>query len=199
MTRSIDRDLQRFKRIVRGKVRDNLRKYVTHGEMLGRKGREIVSIPVPNIEIPHFRHGQKGSGGVDRGRGKSASPSAGGRTTGTGRDRPVISRADTSARWKSPSKSWRTCWARCWNFPISSPRAKNAITSKKDRYTTIRQLGARFAPAFQAHLQTGLETPGLHEQLRSRKPGDHARPARTSAFAPGKRSPSPKPMPPSST
>ncbi|MBV07766.1 MAG: stress response protein, partial [Rubinisphaera sp.] len=56
MTQNIDKDLQRFKQIVRGKVRGNLRKYITHGEMLGRKGREVVSIPVPNIEIPHFRH-----------------------------------------------------------------------------------------------------------------------------------------------
>jgi|GEM_PF-6515429 len=66
MTRSIDRDNQRFKEIVRGKVRQGLKKYITHGEVIGRKGRETVSIPVPSIDIPHFRHGQKGSGGVDR-------------------------------------------------------------------------------------------------------------------------------------
>ena len=63
MSRSIDQDLGRFKEIVRGKVRQQLRKYISNGEMIGRKGREYVSIPVPNIEIPHFRHGQKGSGG----------------------------------------------------------------------------------------------------------------------------------------
>src|SRR5687767_12148526 len=44
MTRAIDRDNQRFKEIVRGKVRGNLKKYITHGEVLGRKGREVVSI-----------------------------------------------------------------------------------------------------------------------------------------------------------
>ncbi|MCH8828609.1 MAG: DUF444 family protein, partial [Planctomycetes bacterium] len=74
MTRAIDRDMSRFRKIVRGKVRKNLRKYVTHGEMLGRKGREVVSIPVPNIEIPHFRHGQRGSGGVGQGEGEIGQP-----------------------------------------------------------------------------------------------------------------------------
>src|SRR5919107_310679 len=70
MTRAIDRDAQRFKEIVRGKIRGDLRKYISHGEMLGRKGREIVSIPVPNVDIPHFRHGRKGSGGVGQGDGE---------------------------------------------------------------------------------------------------------------------------------
>ena len=74
MTLHIDRDQQRFKQIVRGKIRDNLRKYITHGEVLGRKGREVVSIPVPNIEIPHFRHGNKGSGGVGQGDGDVGQP-----------------------------------------------------------------------------------------------------------------------------
>ena len=39
-------DQSRFKQIVRGKIRQNLRKYVTHGEMIGRKGRDLVSIPI---------------------------------------------------------------------------------------------------------------------------------------------------------
>ncbi len=39
----IEHDLSRFKQIVRGKIRQNLRKYVTHGEMIGRKGRDLVS------------------------------------------------------------------------------------------------------------------------------------------------------------
>ncbi|MEZ6053450.1 MAG: hypothetical protein R3C02_19005 [Planctomycetaceae bacterium] len=51
-----------------GKIRKDLRRYVNHGEMLGRKGRTAVSIPVPNIDIPHFRHGKRGSGGTGQGR-----------------------------------------------------------------------------------------------------------------------------------
>jgi uncharacterized sporulation protein YeaH/YhbH (DUF444 family) len=54
MSREIERDLSRFKQIVKGKVRQQLRKYISSGEMIGRKGREYVSIPVPNINLPHF-------------------------------------------------------------------------------------------------------------------------------------------------
>ncbi len=74
MTRAIDRDVQRFKEIVKGRVRKDLRRYITHGEMTGRQGRRLVTIPVPNIDIPHFRHGQKGSGGVAQGEGEVGQP-----------------------------------------------------------------------------------------------------------------------------
>jgi sporulation protein YhbH len=74
MTLHIDRDQQRFKQIVRGKIRDNLRKYITHGEMIGRKGRDLVSIPVPSLDVPHFRFGDNGSGGVGQGDGENGQP-----------------------------------------------------------------------------------------------------------------------------
>ena len=51
MVMKIDRDASRFKQIVRGKIRENLRKYVTHGEMIGRKGNDLVSIPLPQLDV----------------------------------------------------------------------------------------------------------------------------------------------------
>src|SRR5581483_7194974 len=76
MVMKIERDQSRFKQIVRGKIRENLRKYVTHGEMIGRKGRDLVSIPVPQLDVPHFRFGKNGSGGVGQGDGEEGSPVA---------------------------------------------------------------------------------------------------------------------------
>ena len=61
MGMKIERDQRRFRQIVRGRIRKNLRKYVTHGEMIGRKGRDLVSIPVPQLDIPHFRYGDNTS------------------------------------------------------------------------------------------------------------------------------------------
>jgi hypothetical protein len=48
MTQKIDRDRTRFRQIVRGKIRENLRKYVSQGEMLGRKGKDLV-VPASKI------------------------------------------------------------------------------------------------------------------------------------------------------
>ena len=76
MVMKIDRDNSRFKEIVKGKIRQNLRKYVTHGEMIGRKGKDLVSIPLPQLDVPHFRYGQNGKGGVCQGEGEAGQPIA---------------------------------------------------------------------------------------------------------------------------
>ena len=70
VVRKIDRDANRFKQIVRGKIKSDLRKYITHGELIGKTGGEFVSIPLPQIEIPEFRYGTKNRGGVGQGPGR---------------------------------------------------------------------------------------------------------------------------------
>ena len=91
MGQKIERDHQRFHKLVRGKVKSNLSKYISRGEMIGKKGKDLVSIPLPQIDIPQFRYGQKGSGGVGQGGGAQTQP----------RLRPRPSR-----------RSWHACSAR---------------------------------------------------------------------------------------
>lgn len=69
MPLKIKADHARFKEIVRGKIKDNLRKYIQKGEMVGKKGKDLITIPVPSIDIPHFRFGHKDQGGVGQGEG----------------------------------------------------------------------------------------------------------------------------------
>src|SRR5207247_10501481 len=70
----IERDYQRFRKLVRGKVKNNLSKYISRGELIGKRGNDLVSIPLPQIEIPQFRYGQKGSGGAGHGDGDVGQP-----------------------------------------------------------------------------------------------------------------------------
>ena len=44
MVMKIDRDATRFKQIVRGKIRENLKRYITHGEMIGRIRSRTVTL-----------------------------------------------------------------------------------------------------------------------------------------------------------
>ena len=69
MSLRIHQDHSRFKQIVRGKIKSNLRKYVQKGEMIGKKGKDTISIPIPFIDIPHFKYGHKEQGGVGQGDG----------------------------------------------------------------------------------------------------------------------------------
>src|SRR5687768_17730743 len=74
MSLKIDQDHSRFRAIVRGKIRQNLRKYISQGELVGRKGKDLVSIPIPQIDIPRFRFGDKQKGGVGQGDGNPGDP-----------------------------------------------------------------------------------------------------------------------------
>lgn len=56
---AIKEDQNRFKSIIKGKVRDDFKRYVTNGELIGKKEDEFVKIPLPRIDIPTFRYGPK--------------------------------------------------------------------------------------------------------------------------------------------
>ncbi len=55
-TSRIEADLGRFRQIVRGRVREELKKHLGRYEMLGRQAGRTVSIPVPHLELPRFAH-----------------------------------------------------------------------------------------------------------------------------------------------
>lgn len=66
---SILEDHRRFRDIIRGRIKQNFKKYVTHGEMIGRRENDFVKIPIPSIDVPRFKYGPKQSGGVGQGQG----------------------------------------------------------------------------------------------------------------------------------
>ena len=48
MVRRVDPDSRRFRDIVRGKIRDNLKHYISRGELIARQGKNSVSVPLPH-------------------------------------------------------------------------------------------------------------------------------------------------------
>jgi sporulation protein YhbH len=137
----IEHDLSRFKQIVRGKIRQNLRKYVTHGELIGRKGRDLVSIPLPQLDVPHFRYGKNGSGGVGQGDGEVGTPvgSAGDDPSGGGQ-----AGSDPGAHILEVEVSLEELAAILGDeleLPRIEPKGKANIEQKKSRYTSIRRSG----------------------------------------------------------
>jgi len=70
----IERDRARFREIVRGRLRRDLRSFLSSSELLGRRGEETVSIPVTQIETPRFKYGDNSEGGVGQGPGEAGEP-----------------------------------------------------------------------------------------------------------------------------
>lgn len=74
MDHPIKRDLARFRRIVKGKIRENLRKYVSQGQSVIPKGKDTFTIPMPSIETPRFKFGDRSEGGTGQGEGEPGDP-----------------------------------------------------------------------------------------------------------------------------
>src|ERR1700750_1072778 len=70
MPLKIKQDHSRFREIIRGRIKENLRKYIQKGEMIGKKGKDLITIPVPSLDISHFKYGLKEKGGVGQGDGQ---------------------------------------------------------------------------------------------------------------------------------
>ncbi|MDG1050809.1 MAG: DUF444 family protein [Planctomycetota bacterium] len=65
----MDRDRARFKEVVRGRIREDLQRYLASTELIGKRGDRAVSVPVPSVELPRFRFGAN-EGGVGQGPGE---------------------------------------------------------------------------------------------------------------------------------
>src|SRR3982751_5236429 len=136
----IERDLQRFRKIVRGKVKSNLSKYIGRGEMIGKKGNDLVSIPLPQINLPQFRYGQKGSGGVGVGEGQPGQPL----TPPQGEDGDPQAGDQPGGHILEVELTMEELAAILGEelaLPRIEPRGKKNIVTTRDRYNSIRQVG----------------------------------------------------------
>jgi uncharacterized sporulation protein YeaH/YhbH (DUF444 family) len=134
----IERDHQRFRKLVRGKVKSNLSKYISRGEMIGKKGKDLVSIPLPQIDIPQFRYGNKGSGGVGAGEGAVGQPLGPGQGEQPGAgDQPGGHILEVELTMEEMAQILGEELA----LPRIEPRGKKNIITTKDKYTGIRQSG----------------------------------------------------------
>ncbi len=66
----MESDLNRFRKIVRGKIKGELRKFISNGDLIGRQGKKSVTIPLPRIDIPRFQFGAGEQGGTGQGEGE---------------------------------------------------------------------------------------------------------------------------------
>jgi uncharacterized sporulation protein YeaH/YhbH (DUF444 family) len=157
MLRKIDRDVKRFKQIVRGVIRKDFRKYMTHGELVGRQGKRLVSIPLPQIEIPRFRFGSKEAGGVGQGDGEAGDALGGQPGTEPGHHiLEVEVGLDELAAILGDELE----------LPRIHPRGRRTVPVEKARYSSIRRVGPESLRHFKRTFREALKrqiTLGLYD------------------------------------
>jgi hypothetical protein len=139
MIAKIERDTGRFRRIIRGKIKKELKKYIVRGELIGRKGKDLVSIPLPQIDIPTFRYGHKGRAGVGQGEGEEGTTLAPGPVEhgeGAG-EMPGDHILEVDITLEELAK----LLGEELELPKIEPRGKKHISSQKEKYTGISYTG----------------------------------------------------------
>ncbi|TWT41836.1 hypothetical protein RAS1_29590 [Phycisphaerae bacterium RAS1] len=138
MVQKIEKDHQRFRQIVKGKIRDDLRKFLTRGELIGKEGKNLISIPIRGIDLPHFRYGDNSDGGVGQGDGQPGQPVDGDDSgKGPGGNEPGKHMLEVEITLDELAD----ILGEELRLPRILPKGHHNITATKDRYSSIRQTG----------------------------------------------------------
>jgi uncharacterized protein len=141
MALRIDPSHNRFRDIVRGKIKQNLRKYISNGEWLGRKGKDVVSIPVPQIEMPRFRFGEQGQGGVGQGPGKVGDSLGPAQPGEEGKGKAGSEAGEHILEVELSIQELAEILGEELELPRILPKGKERLITQKDRYVGIRRVG----------------------------------------------------------
>ena len=153
----IDKDHRRFREIVRGRIRENLRKYVSRGDMISRKGKDSVSIPMPQIDIPRFVFGDNRGGGVGQGEGEPGDPVGGQEQEGSGEGEAGEGEGDKAVEVEVTLDELAEILGEELGLPRIEPKGEKNLDTVKDRYTGLRTTGPESLRSFKATFQNALK------------------------------------------
>ncbi len=131
-TLNIENDLGRFRDIVKGRLRKDLKRYMGSGELLGKQGDDVVSIPLPQIRIPRLRYGEN-KGGVGQGEGEGEGAGQGPKA-GDAAGQHVLEVDITLDELAE-------ILADELELPRIEPKGQKNITTSRDKYTGIAMQG----------------------------------------------------------
>jgi uncharacterized sporulation protein YeaH/YhbH (DUF444 family) len=134
MVNKIEQDHHRFRQIIRGKIRKDLRKFIARGEMIGKEGKKYVSIPVYDIDIPTFRYGDN-SGGVGMGEGEEGDSVGQNKGQGGEQEGKHILEVDVSLEELADILGEEL------KLPRIEPKGEHRVTTIRDKYSGIRPTG----------------------------------------------------------
>jgi len=136
----IERDRQRFREIIKGRIRKELKKYLNPGSVvIPTKKGDVITIPVPRIDLPTFRYG-KDYGGVGQGEGEKGDDLGPiGREPGEGEKQagkePGIDMIDVEISYEELMEMLQA------ELPRIQPKGTRLIESEEVKFSTIRKVG----------------------------------------------------------
>lgn len=153
--RRIDQDHTRFRQIVRGKIKQNLKRFVSAGELVGKQGQKYVSIPLPQISLPRFRYGDNKKGGVGQGEGEPGQPVPGQQGEGQGEagEDPGRHTLEVDVSLEDLAR----ILGEELELPNIEPRGKKNLRASAGRYTGISRSGPQSLRHFKRTFREALK------------------------------------------
>jgi len=154
----IDSDRTRFKEIVRGRIRKNLKKYISQGELIGKQGKDLVSVPVPQIDLPRFKFGRRDNGGLGQGDGEPGDPVGGeGEGQGSGKGQAGDSPGEHALEVEVTLEELARILGEELELPKIQPKGKKKFESFDRKYTGIRPVGPDSLRSFKRTYRQALQ------------------------------------------
>lgn len=152
--RRIDQDHTRFRNIVRGKIKRDLKRFVSSGELIGKQGQRYVKIPLPQIQLPRFRHGQN-EGGVGQGEGEDGQgvPGQDGEGAGEAGEDPGQHMLEVEVSLEDLAK----ILGEELELPNIEPRGRKNVRTLAGRYTGISRTGPNSLRHFKRTFREALK------------------------------------------
>jgi len=140
MVQKIDLDHTRFRKIVRGAIRRDLKKHVANGALIARRGSKSVSIPLPQIQLPRFRFGTNQGGGVGQGDGDVGDP-IDGKQQQDGQGDAGDQAGEHEMEVEVTLEELAQILGEELELPNIQPKGKRQMTAEVNKYTGLRRVG----------------------------------------------------------
>jgi len=153
--RRIDQDHTRFRQIVKGRIKRDLKRFVSSGELIGKQGKRFVSIPLPQINLPRFRFGDNQGNGVGQGEGDEGEAAPG--QDGEGQGQAGEDAGEHQIEVDVSLEELAKILGEELELPNIEPRGHKNLQTEAGRYTGISRVGPNSLRHFKRTFKEALK------------------------------------------
>jgi uncharacterized sporulation protein YeaH/YhbH (DUF444 family) len=160
----IDSDLSRFKDILRGRVKSDLKRFATSEDMIAQQGGRTIKIPLKSIDLPRFAFGGRGMGGTGQGDEQNGDPFGQGKgkpgqgdKAGDGTEDHMVAEFTMDELADMIKEELQ--------LPDLEPKGKGSVSSEKAKYNQVGDVGVirsykrTYREALKRSLSSGIYSP----------------------------------------
>ena len=157
--KKIEHDVDRFKKIIKGKIKNDLRKHMSRRDLTGQQGGKTVKIPIHSIDIPRFRFDEKSGKDVGQGDGEPGDAIGKGKPgdkPGKG-DKPGENEGEKAVEVEVTLEELAQWMHEELELPRLEPKDSSQMESLKKQYKSVSKEGPKSLRSFKRTYKEALK------------------------------------------